>query len=106
MSTSHALPASIVSLIESIKASFDDDRCFDARDGLVKCKELADTAGCSEDLMEFLQSDDQMLIITAHVQLLNEALDLVRNDSSGDRFLLHSFPRHFRSDCFYLNCSN
>ena len=83
MASLPALPDNIMSLIKSIKISFDDDRCFHARDDLVKCRALAAVAECSQLLEDFLQTDSHMRVITSHVQLLDEALDLVRNDSSG-----------------------
>ena len=72
-----------MSLIESIKSHFDEDRCLHSRDVLVKCRAIADAVGCSEALEAFLLSDAQLRVIVAHIQMLNEALDLVRNDSSG-----------------------
>jgi hypothetical protein len=83
MSKPSELPDDILSLINSIKVCFDDDRCLHARDDLVKCRALAAASGCSEAFEEFVQEDSQMRVIIAHICMLNEALELVRNDSSG-----------------------
>jgi hypothetical protein len=72
-----------MSLIQSIKSHFEEDHCLHSRDALVKCRALAVAAGCSGALEAFLLSDDQLQVITAHIQMLSEALDLVRNDSLG-----------------------
>ncbi len=72
-----------MSLIQSIKNHFDEDRCLHSRDALVKCRAVAAAAGCSDALEAFLLSDDQLQVIAAHIHMLSEALDLVRNDSSG-----------------------
>jgi hypothetical protein len=83
MASPSILPDDIMSLIQSIKSHFDEDHCLHSRDALVKCRALAAAAGCSDSLEAFLLSDDQLQVITAHIQMLSEALDLVRNDSSG-----------------------
>ena len=83
MASPSILPHDIMSLIQSIKSHFDEDHCLHSRDALVKCRALAAAAGCSDSLEAFLLSDDQLQVITAHIQMLSEALDLVRNDSSG-----------------------
>ncbi len=86
MTSLSELPDDILLLIQRIKGCFDDDRCLHARDDLVKCQELAAGAGCSEAFDQFVQADSQMRVIIAHISMLNEALDLVRNDSSGQYF--------------------
>lgn len=98
------LPDEILSLIKRIKSCFDDDRSLHARDDLAKCQELAAHAGCSEAFDQFVRADAQMRVITAHIQMLNEALDLVRNDSSGQRLHLRSliFAVSFNHDCVIL----
>ena len=86
-----SLPDDISVLISGIKSHFDEDRCLHARDDLVKCRAIAAATGCSEALEEYLQADEHMRVIVAHIQLLNEALDLVRNDSSGACLWMQSF---------------
>ncbi len=83
MTSISGLPDDVALLISGIKSHFDDDRCLHARDDLVKCRALATAAGCSEALEEHLQGDADMRVIVEHVQMLNEALDLVRSDSAG-----------------------
>ena len=83
MTSIPGLPDDVALLISGIKSHFDDDRCLHARDDLVKCRALAAAAGCSEALEEYLQGDAAMCVIAEHIQMLNEALELVRSDSAG-----------------------
>jgi hypothetical protein len=90
MTSPSELPDNILSLIKRMKLSFDEDRCLHARDDLVTCQELACAAGCSEAFDRFVEADAQMQVIIAHIHMLNEAIDLVRNDSSGRRPILRA----------------